>query len=94
LASGNLFIIIRPSEKGERGGEKLSEENVACPYCGGPVPKHGMHTHLTYYCPAVLGKAAMVLAPGRPEYEEGEVPEPAKSLIMRKGSFLTEAGFE
>jgi len=62
----------------------LSEENVACPYCGLLVPNHGMHTHLSFYCPAVMRKAAMVLAPGRPEYVEGEVPEPAKSLIRRK----------
>lgn len=62
----------------------LTDENVPCPYCGMLVPKHGMHDHLSLYCPAVLGKSAMILAPGRPEYEEGEVPEPAKSLIKRK----------
>jgi hypothetical protein len=62
----------------------VSEENVSCPYCGLLVPKHGMHTHLSMTCPAVLSKAAMVLAPRRPEYREGEVPEPAKSLIKRK----------
>lgn len=62
----------------------MSEENVPCPYCGNLVPKHGMHTHLSFYCHAVLAKRAMVLAPGRPEYVEGEVPEPAKSLIRRK----------
>lgn len=72
----------------------MSEENIPCPYCGSLVQKHGMHTHLTYYCPAVLRKAAMVLAPGRLGYAEGEVPEPAKSLIRRKLSLLTEAEFE
>jgi len=52
-----------------------------------------MHDHLRFYCPAVLRKASLVLAPGRPTYEEGEVPEPAKSVIQRKGSLLTEAEF-
>jgi len=62
----------------------LTDENVLCPYCGMPVPKHGMRDHLRLYCLGSLAKSAMILAPGRPEYEEGEVPEPAKSLIRHK----------
>jgi len=71
----------------------LSDEYISCPYCGATIMKNGLHSHVSF-CPVLLTKRAMVLAPGRLEYEEGEVPEPAKNLIRRKGSLLTEVEFE
>ncbi len=61
-------------------------EYVDCPYCGTPVLKHTLYEH-TRVCRGLV-KRQLLVPPG---YVEGEVPEPAKSLLRSMGSFLTEA---
>jgi len=71
----------------------MSENDyIPCPYCGSWVLKHGLYEHIQS-CPSLLVKRSVVV-PGKPEYREGEVPEPVKSVILSKLPLLSEVELE